>query len=128
MYISDVSRWLFFMYACLSVEKTYVHAKAGCAYNHKNYTACDLMFKTTWKPCNGTDCQVGLQQRGKGICCPPAENQTIKEIKENCKINCNLTDADFFESATYIPPSTTQNLHFPTTYIKGRLFRLIIIF
>lgn len=141
---------MFFVYACLPVEKMYVNASVGCVYNQKNYTACEIMLYTKWKPCNGTDCQLGLQTRGIGICCPKDGNQTNEEIKDNCKMNCNLTDADLLETATYNPPlttlttksssdaytfttsstetiKTTPKLRFLTTDIKGRSLRLITV-
>jgi hypothetical protein len=98
------------MYVCLSVKEKYVTASVDCVYKNKNYLACEIMLYTKWKPCNGTDCQLGLQIHAKGICCPKTGNETTNEVKEKCKMNCNITDADFFETATYIPPSTT-----PTT-------------
>lgn len=74
------------------------------------------MLYTKWTPCNGTDCDMGLQKRDKGICCPASsKNDTITIIKEACKRNCNISDSDFYEIKKYIPPSTilTTEASFP---------------
>lgn len=82
-----------------------VKGDTGCKQKNKNYTACAVMLYTKWIPCNGTDCELGLQKRFKGICCPsPSKNTTL--IKEACKRNCNISDSDFYEFSIYIPPSS----------------------
>ena len=84
------------------------------------------MVYTKWTPCNGTDCQLGLQRRDIGLCCPSVGIESIAEQKEHCKTNCNLSDSDFFELSPYTPTSTTLAtvftsvirtvpLHFSTT-------------
>lgn len=90
---------------CMVVRIT--NGNGYCEYEHKNYTGCDLMLWTSWTPCDGNICPHGQKKRDKGVCCPSYGNQTKSEIKEACKMNCNLTDADFFELAAYVPPSTT---------------------
>ena len=90
---------------CMVVRIT--NGNGYCEYKHKNYTGCELMLWTSWTPCDGNICPHGQQKRDKGVCCPSYGNQTKSEIKEACKMNCNLTDADFFELAAYVPPSTT---------------------
>lgn len=105
-FVVNITYWFVVLYVVLQ-EFTFVNANAGCRYDKKNYTACDIMVYTKWTPCNGTDCQLGLQRRGIGICCPAVENETIAVIKEHCKANCNLSDSDFFELSPYTPPSTT---------------------
>lgn len=58
---------------------------------------------------------MGKQQRLKGVCCPKVGNITLEETKENCKNDCNLTDADFQEQAPYVPPPTTAATTITTT-------------
>lgn len=65
------------------------------------------MFWTSWSVCDGSKCPTGKQQRLKGVCCPKVGNRTLQETKENCKKDCNLTDADFQEQSPYVPPPTT---------------------
>lgn len=87
-----------------------VHNSDGsgsCEYKHVNYTECEFMLWTKWTPCDGKVCPQGKQKRDKGVCCPSNGNKTIAEVKETCKQNCNLTDADFYELAPYVPPFTT---------------------
>ena len=105
-FVVNITFWFVVLYVGLR-EFTLVNANAGCRYDKKNYTSCDIMVYTKWTPCNGTDCQLGLQRRGIGICCPTVGNETNAVIKENCKTNCNLSDSDFFELSPYTPPSTT---------------------
>ena len=124
-FVVNITIWFVVLYVVLR-KFTFVNANAGCRYDKKNYTACDIMVYTKWTPCNGTDCQLGLQRRVIGICCPSIGNETIAVIKENCKSNCNLSDSDFFELSPYTPTSTTLAtvftsvirtvpLHFSTT-------------
>ena len=105
-FVVNITLWIAVLYVGLR-EFTFVKANAGCIYKKKNYTACAIMLYTKWTPCNGTDCQLGLQKRDIGLCCPQVGNETIAVIKENCKANCNLSDSDFFELSPYTPPSTT---------------------
>ena len=91
----------------LKSEILQVSSLRGCTYKGVNYTECDLMFWTSWAVCDGSNCPGGKQIRMKGVCCPKVGNSTIEETKENCKKDCSLTDADFQETAPYIPPSTT---------------------
>lgn len=97
--------WLVLAFVGLLELKT-IKGDIGCFYHKKNYTACTVMIYTKWKPCNGTGCEVGLQRRDKGICCPRSGNETVDVVKAACKRNCNLSDSDFFELSKYIPPST----------------------
>lgn len=97
--------WLVLAFVGLLEFKT-VQGDIGCFYHKKNYTACTVMIYTKWKPCNGTGCEIGLQRRDKGICCPRSGNETVDVVKAACKKNCNLSDSDFFELSKYIPPST----------------------
>lgn len=97
--------WLVLAFVGLLEFKT-VQGDIGCFYHKKNYTACTVMIYTKWKPCNGTGCEIGLQRRDKGICCPVSGNETVDVVKAACKKNCNLSDSDFFELSKYIPPST----------------------
>ena len=105
-FVVNITLWIVVLYVGLR-EFTFVKANAGCRYHKKNYTACAIMLYTEWTPCNGTDCQLGLQKRGVAICCPGLANESITVIKENCKANCNLSESDFFELSPYTPPSTT---------------------
>lgn len=90
-----------------------------CEYSKKNYTECTVMLYTKWTPCNGTDCDMGLQKRDKGICCPASsKNDTITIIKEACKRNCNISDSDFYELKKYIPPSTILTTEASSPAIK----------
>lgn len=96
--------WLALVFVGLFGIKT-ITGDGTCEFHHKNYTACTVMLYTKWTPCNGKDCELGLQKRDKGICCPASsKNDTI--IKEACKKNCNISDSDFYELKKYIPPST----------------------
>lgn len=97
--------WLVLAFVGLLEFKT-VQGDIGCTVNKRNYTACAVMLYTKWKPCNGTGCEIGLQRRYKGICCPVSGNETVDVVKAACKKNCNLSDSDFFELSKYIPPST----------------------
>lgn len=122
--------WLVLAFVGLLEFKT-VQGDIGCFYHKKNYTACTVMIYTKWKPCNGTGCEIGLQRRDKGICCPVSGNETVDVVKAACKKNCNLSDSDFFELSKYIPPSTiltsrtspqaiktTTTAFFPTTLAR----------
>lgn len=82
----------------------------GCTYKHKNYSACALMIYAKWTPCNDTDCQLGLQKRYKGICCPSNINEPIAIVKTLCKRNCNLSDSDFYEPSSYVTSTKLQSL------------------
>lgn len=98
--------WLVLVFVGLLGIKT-ITGERTCEYHKKNYTECTVMLYTKWTPCNGKDCELGLQKRDKGICCPPSsKNDSITVIKEACKINCNISDSDFYELKKYIPPST----------------------
>lgn len=66
-FLVNITLWIAVLYVGLP-EFTFVKANAGCRYHRKNYTACDIMVYTKWTPCNGTDCQLGLQRRVIGIC------------------------------------------------------------
>lgn len=122
--------WLVLAFVGLLELKT-IKGDTGCVYNEKNYTACTVMLYTKWKPCNGIDCDPGLQRRKKGVCCPRTGNETVDVVKAACKKNCNLSDSDFFELSKYIPPSTiltsrtspqtiktTATAFFPTTLAR----------
>lgn len=124
--------WLVLAFVGLLEFKT-IKGDIGCTVNKRNYTACTVMLYTKWKPCNGTGCEIGLQRRYKGICCPSSGNETKDVVKAACKKNCNLSDSDFFELSTskYIPPSTiltsrtspqtiktTATAFFPTTLAR----------
>lgn len=100
----------FFLLLIFATIFLVVHNSDGsgsCEYKHVNYTECEFMLWTKWSPCDGKVCPQGKQKREKGVCCPSNGNKTIAEVKETCKQNCNLTDADFYELAPYVPPSTT---------------------
>lgn len=97
--------WLVLAFVGLLELKT-IKGDIGCTVNKRNYTACAVMLYTKWKPCNGTGCEIGLQRRYKGICCPVSGNETVDVVKAACKKNCNLSDSDFFELSKYFPPST----------------------
>lgn len=100
----------FFSLLIFAIIFLVVHNSDGsgsCEYKHVNYTECEFMLWTKWSPCDGKVCPQGKQKRDKGVCCPSNGNKTIAEVKETCKQNCNLTDADFYELAPYVPPSTT---------------------
>lgn len=97
--------WLVLAFVGLLELKT-IQEDIGCTFNKKNYTACTVMLYTKWKPCNDIDCELGLQRREKGVCCPRTGNETVDVVKAACKKNCNLSDSDFFELSKYIPPST----------------------
>lgn len=112
-FVVNITYWFLVLYVVLR-EFNFVKANTGCSYHKKNYTACAVMVYTKWTPCNGTECQLGLQKRGIGICCPSLGNESIAVIKENCKTNCNLSDSDFFELSPYTPPSTTLATVFPS--------------
>ena len=105
-FVVYITLWFVVLYVGLR-EFNFVKANTGCSYHKKNYTACAVMVYLKWLPCNGMDCQLGLQRLGIGICCPPKGNETFAVIKENCKTNCNLSDSDFFELSPYTPSSTT---------------------
>lgn len=122
--------WLVLAFVGLLELKT-VQGDIGCFYHQKNYTACTVMIYTKWKPCNGTGCEIGLQRRYKGICCPSSGNETKDVVKAACQKNCNLSDSDFFELSKYIPPTTiltsrtspqaiktTTTAFFPTTLAR----------
>jgi hypothetical protein len=75
-----------------------------CLYKHQNFTNCDVMYYTNWKPCTGgygmgaTECAVGYEKRQKAICCPQhSKNETVAQTTANCKAKCNLTNDDFEE-------------------------------
>lgn len=108
-----MSRFLLFSFSLcifllLDNKVSQVLSLKGCTHKGVNYTECDLMFWTSWSVCNGASgCPMGKQQRLKGVCCPKVGNITLEETKENCKNDCNLTDADFQEQAPYVPPPTT---------------------
>ena len=106
-FVVNITLWIAVLYVGLT-EFNFVKANAECSYRKKNYTACAVMVYFKWTPCNGTDCQLGLQKRDIGICCPPIGNETIVAvIKEHCKANCNFSESDFFELSPYTPTSTT---------------------
>lgn len=98
--------WLASVFVGLLGIKT-ITGDRTCEYHKKNYTECTVMLYTKWTPCNGTDCDLGLQKRYKGICCPASsKNDTLTIIKDACKRNCNISDSDFYELKNYTPPST----------------------
>lgn len=105
-FMVNVTLWFVVLYFGLR-EFTFVEANPGCRYHKKNYTACAVMVHTKWTPCDGMDCQLGLQKRDIGICCPSVGIESIAEQKERCKANCNLSDSDFFELSPYTPSSTS---------------------
>lgn len=122
--------WLVLAFVGLLEFKT-IQEDIGCTFNKKKYTACTVMLYTKWKPCNDIDCELGLQRREKGVCCPRSGNETVDVVKAACKKNCNLSDSDFFELSKYIPPSTiltsrtspqaiktTTTAFFPTTLVR----------
>lgn len=107
-----MSRFLLFSFSLcifllLDNKVSRVFSLKGCTHKGVNYTECDLMFWTSWSVCDGSKCPTGKQQRLKGVCCPKVGNRTLQETKENCKKDCNLTDADFQEQSPYVPPPTT---------------------
>lgn len=107
-----MSRFLLFSFSLcifllLDNNVSRVFSLKGCTHKGVNYTECDLMFWTSWSVCDGSKCPTGKQQRLKGVCCPKVGNRTLQETKENCKKDCNLTDADFQEQSPYVPPPTT---------------------
>lgn len=107
-----MSRFLLFSFSLcifllLDIKVSRVFSLKGCTHKGVNYTECDLMFWTSWSVCDGSKCPTGKQQRLKGVCCPKVGNITLQETKENCKKDCNLTDADFQEQSPYVPPPTT---------------------
>lgn len=98
--------WLASVFVGLLGIKT-ITGDRTCEYHNKNYTECTVMLYTKWIPCNGKDCDLGLQKRNKGICCPASsKNDTLTIIKDACKRNCNISDSDFYELKNYTPPST----------------------
>lgn len=122
--------WLVLAFVGLLEFKS-IQENIGCTFNKKKYTACTVMLYTKWKPCNDIDCELGLQRREKGVCCPRSGNETVDVVKAACKKNCNLSDSDFFELSKYIPPSTiltsrtspqaiktTTTAFFPTTLVR----------
>lgn len=116
----------FFLLLIFAILFLVVHNSDGsgfCEYKHVNYTECEFMLWTKWTPCDGKVCPQGKQKRDKGVCCPSTGNRTNAEVKESCKQNCNLTDADFYELAPYVPPSTTTTTTTtaaPSTIISTR--------
>lgn len=110
--------WLVLVFVGLLGIKT-ITGDRTCQFHKKNYTECTVMLYTKWTPCNGTYCEVGLQKRDKGICCPASsKNDTFTIIKEACKRNCNISDSDFYELKKYIPPSTVLTSEASSPAIK----------
>jgi hypothetical protein len=112
MYESKMFRYILlsllaYIFIFLENENSRVVCLKGCTYQNVNYTECDLMFWTSWTVCDGSSCPRGEQQRKKGVCCPNPGNVTNDIIFKMCKRDCNMTDDDFQETASYVPPPST---------------------